>query len=729
MKVIYCQATYAKDLDETVECIERVGPNVDAAVIVYDQTLTEEQIQDALGGPAAVLKHNIHLVYHEWNDDMPDMRNTYLEKAKELKADWVVVSDPDELYDNLLAQNIKALISEYADQGINLIALHAKDQFDNVEWLDELDLLKETPGGYRETDFWKPLLCFKLYPDTHYEGVGVEGRVHETLKQQAPFKQVQAPKDYFYIHKKSALKIWRNAARNMFVAGGGDNVGEMNPHWQPLRTLMRELDVNSWPEFEALVERGSDNEGWLSWLQGALQAIPTNWGTETRETAKWYYALHKDKLTPEIQELINNPPEMSEEIELENFVTRAYFEILGRPPDEAGKKTYMQAIKSGQLDRQHLRAALRSSPEFQQRHRAAALSEDVKINIPIDAHLNLNEEIFINALKRSGIWWSIIKPKLDVGGQLMDSLQMRKKEFMERYYKDRQEITPWRLLRLIDECMPGIDSIACCIMGYHAGLDMIKETIATINGYVDEIHVQGDDFTDKDKEEMQGLSKASKLYVWIEPWRDNFSEYKNKAISHVNTQWVIIFDHDEIPTLPFVTEISKIITESHNGKKYNIVSFDVIDQTMYEGSVVEENVSHGKPLMHWAVEEPYYGNPHIWLKPGYFPWKQARVPYAYRHVKDASEILERSARNVWLGGGGDNLREKNELWPQLRRLSSELGLNAWNEFRDYLQVGDIDFDLLDLLRSLKELPWKDEELGDLLKYYYWLHPEEEKRYE
>lgn len=757
MKIVYCQATFDRDLDKTVECVNRVAPYVDETVIVYDQTLTEEQVAEALH------PHEAHLVYHEWNDDMPDMRNSYIEKARELKADWIIVSDPDELFNKLFVQNIRSLIDSYDARGYTQLAVHARDQFENVEWLDELDLLKESPGGYRETDFWKPLLVFKLHHDTHYEGVGVRGRVHESLNQKEGFKLAQLPKEYYYTHKKSALRIWRNAARNMFIGGGGDNVGELNPHWVRLRELMNSIGVDEWPKFEAFVQKywvdytEEITEAWINWTMEALQAPPTNWGTETRETAKWFWALNSEEITPEIQELISNPPEMTEDIELENFVTRMYFEVLGRHPDEAGKQNYVESIKKGTLRRDQLKDALMASPEYAKRAQVyAGVQERKQINVPVHVQLDLNESIFIEALKKSRVWWDGVKPKMDLGVMLIEGLQVKKADFINWFYDNYLDVPNWEVIKKLDEMTPYPDSVACCIMGYHDGLPMILKTVEIIDPYVDEIHVQGDDFTVEDEAQIYGYEppfaeegieevskfkpgfsgkRSSRIYIHDEPWKDDFSDYKNKAISHVNTQWVMICDHDEIPTIPMAMAIPELIAKSDRGKVYNMVQFKSLNQVIPSTDsskwevVVEENLSDGKPLMHWSVPYPYYGTPHIWLKPGHYPWRSVKVEYAYRHVKTEREILERSARNVWLGGGGDNSREKNPLWVPLRNRCNELGYETWNDFDEYLIEGGIDFEVLDLLRQLTEIEWKDDELHDLLRYYYSLHPEEEDRYE
>ena len=721
VKICYGQSTFKDDFEDTKLCIERVSPHVDFTVIAFDETLTAEQ----LGWLSDyVEKYNLHLAPFVWADDMPAMRNVYLEEAKRLGADWVCASDPDELYSEDLANNLRRLIEEHDMQGYNLLPVHVHDQFENIEWLDELDLLKETPGGYRETDFWKPILIFKVYPDTHYEGVGVEKNVHETLESSTPWKSKNLPKEYYYTHRKSALRIWRNAARNMFIGGGGDNVGQINPYWPTLRALLSNIDVDSWGEFERFVEEGTDDPSFHKWLFDALQAPPANWGTETRETAKWYFTFHKDQITPEIRERLENPPKMTPKIEAENFVTRAYFQVLGRHPDKEGKDFYVQQLLEGKVKPEDVIVSLQQSPEFREKARFVGHIESVPIQVPVNVNVQISEGLFLEALKKSKTYWDVIKPKMDVGGFILDGLR-RQENFLRWFYANREDLTAQEVLEWMVENATKPDSVALCIMGYREVSAMINEIVCTVGPYVDEIHVQGDNFTEHDIELFEECMVDVKVH--IEPWVDEFSDYKNKCIAPANTEWVLICDHDEIPTPDLAKKLKKIIKESNRGRNYNMVGFDVIDVGTVNGEPMSEHRSpSGKALLHWNVSDPYYGNPHIWLKPNYYPWKVVRLPHAYRHVKETGTELPRSVRNVFLGGGGDNTREGNPLWVELRKLTAELRVDTWKEFHEYLKAGNADPRLLKVMKNLSEMPWKDSELGDPLRYYYILHPEEEE---
>ena len=110
--------------------------------------------------------------------------------------------------------------------------------------------------------------------------------------------------------------------------------------------------------------------------------------------------------------------------------------------------------------------------------------------------------------------------------------------------------------------------------------------------------------------------------------------------------------------------LPELIEQSEKGNRYNMVLFTARNQTIDEtGKVTAENDGTGKALLHFNIKDPYYGNPHIWLKPNYYPWIERKVTYAYRHVKQEGIDVQRAIRNSFSGGGGDNFKTKNPMWP------------------------------------------------------------------
>ncbi len=304
-------------------------------------------------------------------DNLPMFRNAYLEQAKKIDPyAWILVSDPDELMSESLCTELRSIVKALEAEGYNMAGINCVEAFECVEWLDDLDKLKECPGGYRKSTFFKNLL-FKLSPNLRYEGVGVSKTVHETwYSPDIPWRTVNLDTRFWYEHRKSALKIWRNAARNVFMGGGGDNYGDLIPEWRELRQICSRLGLNTWRKYEEYVKKGNVAPELKNFLIKCLTLPATNWGTEYREMAKWYFALHRDEATAEVMEKIKRVPPMPKESEVEAWVTKCYFDVLGRHPDGQGKQFYTEMILQGRIPREALPQILMQSDEYKQKREA-----------------------------------------------------------------------------------------------------------------------------------------------------------------------------------------------------------------------------------------------------------------------------------------------------------------------------------------------------------------------
>ena len=782
IRIAYCQATYSRDFEETKECINRVSPYVDTTIISYDQSLIDDQINWLCENRE---KYRLQLVCYRWTDDMPAMRNSYLEKAKDLGIDWLCVSDPDEMFSVDLCNNLRSLIEKYDKEGYSILGVPVRDQFEGIannEWFDDLDKLKEYPAGYRETEYWKPLLCYKIFPDIRYEGIGIEKKVHETLLTQYKQKTINLPKQFYYTHMKNVLKIWRNATRNMFISGGGDNEGSKNRLWVDLRRFCGEIGINTWNEFESFIEKGVNSRNLTDeqkrefrlLLEAALKSLPTKSGTENREFAKFYYSLHQEEVDQKVLELIKTVPQISKESELENFVTQTYYQILGRHPDRTGLDVYVQKIMNKELKRHELADIFRSSLEHKdkfsdrsfsnhKRSSSSSSSSDYKAKLSDSERLRCDkiqkfvDQMYNKILGRSAdlpglnyytkaIMEKRIKPvdlpdifrRSEEYGEYITrcigNIGMTRKTIINTgigNIKDTPSKHELKMINIGDK--EDHNTVSLCIMGTRSELPMIKESINVMKNVVDDIHIQTDDFiTKEDIEELKSIDNIdinSNIKIHIEKWKDDFSDYKNRCYSHATTEWILTCDADEIPTKELADNLKEIIKNSDRGNNYDMVSFDVIDVTTVDGKVVAENRNKGgKALLHWNIPSIYTGRLHVWIKDSYYPFKSIHSDTAYKHVKEKDIILERSARNVWIGGGGDTLEYKNPLWKELRNISSELGFDKWNYFKEYCKKGNIDNRILDIFKGMCDISWKDDELKDLQKWYIKIHPEEEKRF-
>ena len=427
--IFYGQITYASEFEGTKRCVDIVAPYVDYAIIVVEKQrpFTEEQKRE-------LTKYgNVIILEEEYKDNHPEFRNHYLRKAKEIAAGrtaYMLVSDSDEFFNDKLMKDLRKIVNFMEENGYDIAGINCKERFEIHEWWDEHDKLKEIPWEAKESDFFKNLL-FKLYPDVWYVGVGVTKNMHETFTRRQ-WKAMKLDKEkYWYEHVKSTAKVWRNAARNFWVSGGGDNCGELNPHWKPFRELCAKYGIHTWKDFEEGLEKGLPEEIEQKLVE-FLQVEPTDYGTEMRETAKYYFLLHPDKITPEIEEKIKNPPKMTPEIEVEHYVRQCYFMILNRHPDRPGLEYYKWAILEGQIKKEDLPKLLMQSPEFLAKKEAT--EETVKVQVPVDVQVKVSEDLFIRALMQSKLWWNKLKPAIDIGKFILEN----RPDIVDWFYKEKE---------------------------------------------------------------------------------------------------------------------------------------------------------------------------------------------------------------------------------------------------------------------------------------------------
>jgi len=394
-QICFCQVTYDEDEVNTKKCIENIRSYVDRVIIIQDGTLSQEVLE--------WLKDKGCEVYtHTWQDSTSIQRNQYLKKLQE--GDWACVSDPDEVYDELLCKEIRGLIERAERAGVNQILLNCHDT-----WLKDDGSLDE-----HVSDYYKPLI-FRYTKGLRYEGI-----IHETLM--APphvtWKIGKASPKYFYRHIKSHAIVWRNAVRNMFCCGGGDNfIG--NPHWTELRQICMSLGINTWKELYAYLKKGNIDERLKDWIIRHKDIDEEKWHSELREWYLYYFVyLHPEEAPTkeeiEVKHWAKGPPTypkggfaefranlrelyhkyLSREptaceqdyfwgqkrrglkiADIEStlkdpskhpphvYVAQQYHNILGREVDPSGFHTYSTLIALGKIKKEDLPRILRGSPE------------------------------------------------------------------------------------------------------------------------------------------------------------------------------------------------------------------------------------------------------------------------------------------------------------------------------------------------------------------------------
>jgi len=273
--IVFCQGTYGERVDQTMECVRRVRGHVDKIIIIVDQTICENDRNRirALGA---------EVQYRRWNDNFPEMRNHYLNLCR--TNDWICVSDPDEWYCERLCNDLRALTTECDKRGFTSLFVNSHDIWHNPNGEIRCEL---------KSSFYKKLI-FKKLPGTRYNGVGRAGNVHEHLS--IPNETHHQIEDkYFYEHHKYDYEVWERAGRNVFIGGGGDNVGSGNPSWRKLRQICESLGIHNWTTMRDYMRKGSIDPRLKRWL------VDNSWDRnnyehEMMEMGKWYFEyLHPEE--------------------------------------------------------------------------------------------------------------------------------------------------------------------------------------------------------------------------------------------------------------------------------------------------------------------------------------------------------------------------------------------------------------------------------------------------
>jgi len=351
--ISFCQMTYDERLDQTLTCIKRVSPYVDRCVIIVDQSIVDSGVP----GSTVISQYTSHtvdkmneingynnttIVFSKWEDLWPKQRNVYLGETRD---DWILVSDPDELFCEELMQDVRSIVADVDAKGITQLLVNSHD------------ISHDADGETRTaiSTFHKALI-FKNTPDVKYTGT-----VHETLL--GNWKPMALDPKYYYEHSKFYWEVWERAARNVFCGGGGNNSGVANRSWTPLRELCKELELYHWAEARAYFRKGKVDPRLIQWLYDN-RFDGTDYEHEMMEFGRWYFEyLHPEENT------INWAPLKQHTImdRIHQTVYDDYLDILGRHPDPPGLEQYAQALESGALTRVQFRQILRSSDEFIQK--------------------------------------------------------------------------------------------------------------------------------------------------------------------------------------------------------------------------------------------------------------------------------------------------------------------------------------------------------------------------
>ena len=275
MKLTYCMMTWNR-LYDTMKCIERVKPYVDRIVIV-DGGSTDDTI------PTLRNYEGVELYIHPWADNFPEQRTNYLKHAGEDNGgtDWILVSDPDELFSKEALENMREEIDQA--EPYNMLAFES----------NSVSMHGPKIVNHSHDKYWKGLL-FKYNPGMHYIG-----NPHETLIINGGPRVKNLP--YRYYHIKQQNITWHRGFRNFHIGGGGPNLGDKNKYWIEYKSILTEVfgEFYSWHKIEPILLAGNIDQRIKDWLFNARKVTGFDGSSEVRESYKTYFRLYHPEEEPE----------------------------------------------------------------------------------------------------------------------------------------------------------------------------------------------------------------------------------------------------------------------------------------------------------------------------------------------------------------------------------------------------------------------------------------------
>lgn len=351
--IVGCVGLYGERVVQALPIIERLRPYIDRYVVIADETVSEEQIN-------ALRDLGCEIYVHPWEDSMVKMRNQYLEKVG--VNDWVIVHDPDEHFNTDFCKDVRKIIQEAETKQTTLLLINSHD------------VSHDSDGETRTavSDFYKNLI-FKNLVGTKYYGIGEVKEVHEMLFIPS-MKTERLDRKYWYDHEKYYHEVWERAARNVFIAGGGNNRGTQNRAWRPLRDICDQLGIKTWHQARAYFRKGNVDDRLKEWLwQNRFEGY--DYEHEMMEFGRWYFEyLHPNEATLSDDNTWKPEPTKPDRKKKEerratimSYIENIYLKVLGRHADQEGKEVYADHILSGRVKQEELPNILKESREYKEK--------------------------------------------------------------------------------------------------------------------------------------------------------------------------------------------------------------------------------------------------------------------------------------------------------------------------------------------------------------------------
>jgi glycosyltransferase involved in cell wall biosynthesis len=289
MKVHACLMTQNEATD-LIENVRGLLPHVDSVTVVDggSQDLTIPYMRNWERA-----EPKLRFFIHPWRDNFPEQRNNYLRRVAEIATDgdWVLVCDPDEFFSEEALTSLRRLAE---------VAQAKRERFKSASFQCRSVSLQGGKRTWENLDsYWKTLF-FRWSSGLKYGHHG-DGAVHETLHGITPTYQTGHHPEFpalTYEHRKQENVIWPRGARNLFIGGGGPNLGSKNPRWMELRAIADRLGLKTWREFNAYLIAGNIDGSLKDWIVRHQKTSGFDGASEHREVYKTYFRLYHPEEEP-----------------------------------------------------------------------------------------------------------------------------------------------------------------------------------------------------------------------------------------------------------------------------------------------------------------------------------------------------------------------------------------------------------------------------------------------
>ncbi len=219
--------------------------------------------------------------------------------------------------------------------------------------------------------------------------------------------------------------------RNVYIGGGGNNVGTRNPSWSVLRFIFRQLGIRDWTAARQYLREGQIDQLLKEWFW-ENRSEGFDYDHEELEGGRWYFEyLHPDEVKfndGRVWKPIMTMP-LGSPAEVMAYVEKLYLKVFGRNADQSGKEQYTQAILNGSVKREDLEGLLKQSNEYLDRH-----AETIRLEVPVTVDVKVTEDLIAKAMFRSKNFWDRMMPRIELGTFLQEHVSPEQWQTLTQWY-------------------------------------------------------------------------------------------------------------------------------------------------------------------------------------------------------------------------------------------------------------------------------------------------------